>query len=618
MQKLREENLSLIQIFRSRAESYGDRAALRYKDPCQKKYRSISWTQWALTVRGVTLGLRQLGAKYQDRVGILSENRPEWTYADLGAFGLGAISVPIYPTSSPQDVQYILSNAGIEILFVSSSEQFARIREQVDQSSGLKHVILFDEAPVHHPKLMSLTDLLEMGRLHDMNDSDLYGRLAEVAKSEDIATLIYTSGTTGPPKGVMLTHRNFIANYLGASQKIPIGETDMALSFLPLSHVFERLAGYYYMVFHGATIAYAENMQTVADDMRIVRPTVAAAVPRFYEKVYARIMEKVQAGTPLRKKIFYWALQVGGRYAKAAAEKSTMSLRLKLSHCVANKLVFQKVRQGLGGRLRFFISGGAPLSKELAEFFYAAGVLILEGYGLTETSPVIAVNSLTERRFGTVGKVLPNVEVKIAEDGEILTRGPCVMRGYYQNEAATAEVMKDGWFHTGDIGLLDPDGFLKITDRKKDIIATSGGKKVSPQNIEGLILADKLFTQVVVLGDKRNYLVALVVPNRIQVEAFAQAEGIESGSYAALLDKAAVVNWINRRFKERIQGLASYEQIKHFALIAQEFSQEAGELTPTLKIKRKVIMDKYRDIIEHLYAVKGPVESDSRASASAG
>jgi long-chain acyl-CoA synthetase len=618
VQKLQEENFSLIQIFRSRAERYRSRTALQYKDPRQKKYRPISWAQWALTVRAVTLGLRQLGVEYQDRIGILSENRPEWTYADLGALGLGAISVPIYPTSSPQDVHYILTNAGIEILFVSSPEQFARIREQVDQNTGLKRVILFDEAPVSHPKLIPLSKLLEMGRLHDMNDASLYARLAEIAKPEDIATLIYTSGTTGPPKGVMLTHRNFIANYLGASQKIPIGETDIALSFLPLSHVFERLAGYYYMVFHGATIAYAENMQTVADDMRIVRPTVAAAVPRFYEKVYARIMEKVQAGTPLRKKIFYWALGVGGRYAKAAAEKNAMPPGLRFSHWIANKLVFQKVRQGLGGRLRFFISGGAPLSKELAEFFYAAGVLILEGYGLTETSPVIAVNSLTERRFGTVGKVLPNVEVKIAEDGEILTRGACVMRGYYQNEAATAEVMKDGWFHTGDIGLLDGDGFLKITDRKKDIIATSGGKKVSPQNIEGLILADKLFAQVVVLGDKKNYLVALVVPNRLMVEEFARTEGIPSGSYEALLENSAVVGWMEKRLKQRIQGLASYEQIKYFALIAQEFSQEAGELTPTLKVKRKVIMDKYRDIIEKLYAVKAPGESASRASASAG
>ncbi len=613
MQKQQEENFTLIQLFCERASRYSSRTALQYKDST-KQYRSISWAEWAVKARAVTLGLHQLGVKAGDRVAILSENRPEWTYADLGVLGLAAISVPIYPTSSPQDVQYILNNAGVEVLFVSNAEQFSRIQEQVSQNNTLRHVILFNSAAVSHPKVIELSQIIEKGKQQESTAPGLYVRLIETAKPDDIATIIYTSGTTGPPKGVMLSHRNFVANYVGASQKIPIGDSDLALSFLPLSHVFERLAGYYYMVFHGATIAYAESMLTVADDMKIIRPTVAAAVPRFYEKVYARIMEKVQAGTPLRKKIFFWALRTGSDYAK---NEGSPSIGLKARHWLANKLVFKKVREGLGGRLRFFISGGAPLSKELAEFFYAAGVLILEGYGLTETSPVIAVNAPTERRFGTVGKVLPNVEVKIAEDGEILTRGACVMRGYYKNEAATAEVIQNGWFHTGDIGLLDADGFLKITDRKKDIIATSGGKKVSPQNIESLILADKLFVQVVVLGDKKNYLVALIVPSRVQVEAFAKEKGIPSGTYAALLAHPAVNGWIDQRFRARTQGLASYEQIKYFALIEREFTQEAGDLTPTLKIKRKVIMEKYRDVIENLYAAKGPGEASARTPASA-
>ncbi len=449
-------------------------------------------------------------------------------------------------------------------------------------------------------KIIFLEDIYERGRLEGLNDPGLYQQWVENVTPDNLATIIYTSGTTGAPKGVMLTHRNFVANYLGASERIEVYEDDVALSFLPLCHVFERLAGYYFMVFHGATIAYAENMQTVPDDMRLVRPTIAAAVPRFYEKMYARILEGVEAASPLQRRIFFWALKVGQKRVRLAAQKKK-NPGLEIAYLFAKALVFKKVKNRLGGRLRFFISGGAPLSKELAEFFFAADVFILEGYGLSETSPVISVNSPLHFKFGTVGQPLSNAKVKLAEDGEILTQGPCVMKGYYQNPEATKEVMQDGWFHTGDIGEIDAEGFLKITDRKKDIIATSGGKKVSPQNIENGIMTDKLFSQVVLIGDKRNYLVALIVPNRKEIEEYAPQAGIGALSWEAILKHPCIYQHVEERLSEKNKHLATYEQIKYFALLPKEFSQDSGELTPTLKVRRRFVAEKYKDIIEELY-----------------
>lgn len=594
-----EADPNLVQIFLDRTRRYHSRRALLYKDRPGGSFVSCTWSQWAELVRKTALGLNSLGVRKGDRVAILSENRPEWTMADLGILSLGAIAVPIYPTSSQKDIAYILENAGIEIIFVSNLLQFEKIQGLLGK--GLRCAILFDPLRAGHAKAILWNQLLEMGRRENLNNSDLYSRLVQSVAPSDTATIIYTSGTTGPPKGVMLTHANFIANYIGAKEYIRLHDKDVALSFLPLSHVFERLAGYYFMIAHGATIAYAESMQTVAQDLPLIRPTVAAAVPRFYEKMYAGILEKVEAGTPLKKKLFAWSVGIGREVAQHRIQKRALPFSLRLAHALAQILVFSKLKKKLGGRLRFFISGSAPLAKELAEFFYAAGVLILEGYGLTETSPVVSVNSMENFRFGTVGHPLPNVEVKIAEDGEILTRGPCVMKGYYKNEAATQEVMKEGWFHTGDIGTIDSEGFLKITDRKKDLIKTSGGKNISPQNIEGLVLGDKLFSQIVVLGDKRNYLVALIVPNQSELEGHARTVGLGHLSWPDLLKHSEITPWIEGRLREKIKDLAPYEQIKYFALLPQELTQEAGELTPTLKVKRKVVMEKYRELIEGLY-----------------
>lgn len=617
MQAANELSLTLPQIFFQRVEKNQSKTALLVKNSLSKKYEPITWGEWGRRVRQTAGGLQNLGVKPQDRIGLLSENRHEWTYVDLGALSLGAVVVPIYPTSSLPDVAHILENAGIEVLFLSSKIQWERLQPVLSGRPGLR-VILFDQASCSGT--LSFNEFLAKANAANTD----FDRLLKEGDPENLATIIYTSGTTGLPKGVMLTHHNFVANYAGASEIIHLTDRDVALSFLPLSHIFERLAGYYFMAFHGAVIAYAESMQTVAEDIQMIQPTVCAAVPRFYEKIYSKISEQVEAGSSLKKAIFYWAVAVGkkklqttsphpnplpleggeGSITKQGVRGKFLSKMIfRLQYALAKRLVFNKVKKRLGGRIRFFISGGAPLSKDLAEFFYAADVLILEGYGLTETSPVITVNAANDFKFGTVGKPLPNVKVRIAEDGEILTSGPCVMKGYYRNPEATAETIQNGWLHTGDIGTFE-NGFLKITDRKKDIIATSGGKKISPQNIENRILADSLFQQVVIVGDQKNYLVALVVPNREQILHFAAGKGIDTADYAALLKDPEIRAWIDQRFQVQTGHLAPYEQIKYYALLPKEFTLEGGELTPTLKYKRRLIMEKYQDVINAMYVTK--------------
>lgn len=596
-------------LFFERFARYGKRGALFVKSSEGSGISSISWEAWGQAVRETAAGLRQRGVRRGDRVAILSENRPEWTFADLAVLTLGAVTVPVYPTSSAKEAAYILQDAGAQVLFLSNAEHFMRL--QADLPPAIKTVILFDAPPVCGDPCVPFSAVRDEGRSLAQSNSGFVEDCLKELHSDDLATLIYTSGTTGPPKGVMLTHANFIENYEGASKVIKVDESDLALSFLPLSHVFERLAGYYFFALNGGGIAYAESMKTVPDDLVLFKPTVAASVPRLYEKMHAAIHEKVSTAGPLSRKLFAWALQVGAKKLHYDKQGSA-PLGWKLQFWAAQKLVLSKIRARLGGRIRFFISGGAPLSRELGEFFYAAGVVILEGYGLTETSPVIAVNAENALKFGSVGKPLFNVEVKIAEDGEILTRGPCVMKGYYKNDAATKEVLTDGWFHTGDIGEIDGEGYLRITDRKKDLIVTSGGKNISPQNIENLILGDPVFLNAVVVGDKRNYLVALIALNRPAALAAAEAQGIAHQGWEDLSSNKAFYQLIEGRIRERTKDLSRYEQIKYFAFLEKELSQDAGELTPTLKVKRKLVVEKYRHLIEELYKrgeEHGPVSS---------
>ena len=596
------KNKSLVHLFLSQVEVYQDRPALLCKNKITKQFDHFTWNQWSEFVRNTALGLWGVGVRTGDKVALLSENRPEWSFADLGILSLGAVTVPIYPTSSCDEIQYILENADIRTVVLSCREQLNKLVEIVDKTNRRINVVLFDEVPADYPFVKTLNQIQEQGAWIDLNNPDLLRQHLNCLDGDGLATLIYTSGTTGAPKGVMLSHKNFIENYLGANEYIKIRDSDISLSFLPLSHVFERLAGYYFMMANGATIAYAESMQTVAEDMQVVKPTVAACVPRFYEKIHGAICEKMESSSAFVQKLFKWAIQVGSDVAQRKLSNMPLGFSLRLSYFVASKLVFSKIKKRLGGRIRFFISGGAPLPKHLGEFFFAADILILEGYGLTETSPVIAVNYESKLKFGTVGQVLPNVQVKIADDGEILTKSPCVMQGYYKNPESTQEVIKEGWFYTGDIGEIDGEGFLKITDRKKDIIVTSGGKNIAPQNLENMIQSCKAVSQCVIVGDKRNYLVALIVPNKDEVLNYAASKGYDCSDFSAVLTHKDVYDWVKASVDETTRDFPSYQQIKYIALLEKELTQADGDLTPTLKVKRKKVVAKYASIIDGMYA----------------
>jgi long-chain acyl-CoA synthetase len=563
-------------------------------------WRPISSAAFRQAVEELSLGLRALGVEPGDRVAILAENRPEWAFADLATLTAAAVDVPIYASSTPAQVLYILNDSGAKVVFVSNAAQEAKVAEVRAQAPALRHVIRMAEDS--SPGALSLAEVRERGRPPLSGDPGAVRARAGAAGADDLATIIYTSGTTGEPKGVMLSHANIVSNVEAAIVAFPVfGPDDVALSFLPLCHIFERMAGYYMMLSRGVTIAYAESVEAVPANMAEVRPTVMCSVPRLYEKMHARIQEKVAADPPLRQRVFRWAMGVGLEAFRHRVRNTQAPAGLRLKRALADRLVFAKIKQRVGGRLKIFVSGGAPLSREIAEFFGAAGLLILEGYGLTETSPVITVNRPRDFRPGTVGRPLDGVEVKIAPDGEILTRGPHVMKGYYNKPAATAEAIdRDGWFHTGDVGFLE-DGFLTITDRKKDIIVTSGGKNIAPQPIEGALKQSPLIAEAVMIGNKRNFPAALVVPKFEALEKWAAGRGIAFRNREDLVQRPEIVAHYEQAVKEATGGLAKFEQIKKIALLPREFSLEGGELTPTLKVKRRVVEQKYKEMIDRMY-----------------
>lgn len=543
-----------------------------------------------------------LGLKEREKVALLSENRPEWTYADLAALSANAVDVPVYATNIPEQVEHILKDSGSRFIVVSTEQQLDKVREIKGNLPELETAIIMDPEG-EHPEGWIRTFAEIRGLGEQRGDAEAYQKRLEEVKTEDLATLIYTSGTTGAPKGVMLTHDNFVSNVQGARGILPLSESDIALSFLPMSHSFERLAGYYTVMSAGGTIAFAESIDKVPDNIQEIRPTVMCSVPRLYEKMHARVLTTVESGTALKKKMFYWGLGVGSEVSKLIIAKKEVSGSLKLKYKIADRLVFEKLRARMGDRLRFFISGGAPLAREIAEFFHAAGILILEGYGLTETTPVISANRPDAYKLGSVGQPLSNVEVKIAPDGEILVRGPSVMKGYYNRPEETREVLsEDGWFATGDIGYLDQDNYLYITDRKKDIIVTAGGKNIAPQNIENLLKLNRFIEQVCLIGDKRKYLTALIVPSFPELEDFGKENGIPADDRAQLVNHPRIQRLFQEAVDEANAQLARYESIKRFTVLPVEFSQATGELTPTLKVKRKVVGVKYKDQIDRMYA----------------
>jgi long-chain acyl-CoA synthetase len=590
---------TLCDIFYHSVETFRKPAHLLHKK--DEAWSPISSDAFLTAVEELSMGLRSLGIEKGDRVAILSENRPEWAYADLASLCAAAVDVPIYSTLTPPQILYILNDSGAKAIVVSNSTQLKKVQEVRAQAPMLRHVIRMDDPA--QSDTFSLEEIRVRGREALATDRGAVRKRADEVKPSDVATLIYTSGTTGDPKGVMLTHDNLVSNVQSSIRLfVGLGTKDTALSFLPLCHVFERMGGHYVMLRLGVTVAYAESVEKVPANLAEVKPTLMLSVPRLYEKMYARVNEKVAADPALRQKIFRWAMGVGAQVFRHKVARTEPGPWLKLRFALADKLVFSKIKERVGGRIRLFISGGAPLAREIAEFFGAAGLPILEGYGLTETSPVIAVNLPDRMKPGTVGPPLDGVEVKIAGDGEIITRGPNVMKGYYKKPEATAEVIdKDGWFHTGDIGLLDADGFLVITDRKKDILVTSCGKNIAPQPIENRLKTDKFFAEVVMIGNRRNYPAALVVPNFEVLEPWAKAQAIPFSAREDLVRKPEVVSFYQTRVAELLPELAQFERIKKLTLLAKEFSVESGELTPTLKVKRRVIEQKYKDLIDRMY-----------------
>ncbi|MFC1850409.1 AMP-dependent synthetase/ligase [candidate division CSSED10-310 bacterium] len=591
-------------VFQETVANNREKVALRYKE--EGVYKDILYNEFGERVHNTALGLLTLGVEFQHRVSIISKNRPEWAIADQGIQMLGAINVPIYDTLNAPQMAYIIDNSEGIVIFCEDEAQLDKVIQIKEKVKSLQKVVVMDPVPPDKKLdyVLTFDELMALGKSEQAKyEPVLQENLAKI-KEDDLCSLVYTSGTTGPPKGVMLTHKNFMSNVFETLKTVPINSDDCVLSFLPLSHVLERMAGYYSMICVGGTIGYAVSIDTVGDNMGEVQPTFMVSVPRLYEKMYARILEKVESDSPLKQKIFHWATSVGTEYL-IAQKKGETSLLLNIQFAIADHLVFSKLKQRTGGKLRFFVSGGAPLAKHLGEFFASAGILILEGYGLTESSPVITANRIENHKFGSVGLPIPGVEVKIAEDGEILARGPNIMKGYYKNEEATREALEeiegDIWLHTGDIGHLDEDGFLFITDRKKEIIVMSNGKNVAPQPIENLLKSNKYISQAILIGNNRKYMAALIAPDFDQLNRFAQEKDLSISDPEELVTTSEVRALFDNEIEELMQDLPRYEKVKKYHLLPRDLSQEDGELTPTLKAKRKVIDQHFAKEIENLY-----------------
>ena len=562
-------------------------------------YAPITYQECFENVKWFALGLSNLGIGEEDFVAILSGNRPEWVFSDFGIMSVGAVSVPIYTTLSPPEIAHILNDSKAKAVIVETAEQLDRVLKILPECPTVQHLVTIDR----HIKIdlaiwKSFDEVQLIGKQSASKAYEEYLAHLEKIQPEHLASVVYTSGTTGQPKGVMLTHGNFLANVRDIMLSLPLSDSDTVLSFLPLSHVFERTTGYYTLIAVGGSIYYAESIDTVSENIREARPTAVISVPRLYEKMKTRILDQM---TGIKKHLFNFAIRAGHEFYTARPDDRTW--KGKFQFWWADRLVLSKIRERTGGRIRFFVSGGAPLSKEIAEFFHDLGLLVIEGYGLTETSPVIACNRLEKYKFGTVGKALPSVEVRLGDDGELQARGPSVMKGYLNLPAQSAEAVDDdGWFHTGDIAEIDRDGFISIVDRKKEIIVLSNGKKVAPQMVEARLKSSPYISQVMVIGDQYSYLTALIVPDFKRVKAALERQGNHMLSVDTLVRHPEVVRFFDNIVQTQMRDLAGFEQVKRFTLLDREFTSEEGELTPSLKMRRKVIEKKFAKYIESMYA----------------
>ncbi len=568
--------------------------------PRKGKWIEQTWSNYKSVVEEVSLGLRSLGIKPGDRVAILANTRPEWAYCDMAILCLGAITVPIYHSSTPEDIAHILLNSESKILICENVSLLKRFSEVASQTKVQKVICIdFDADKITDPEIFSFEKLQGLGAKEIKLNPLAFQESAKKVNLDDVATIVYTSGTTGIPKGVVLTHTQVMSEVVDIFPLLGISVKDRTLTFLPFTHVLGRIELWGHTII-GYTMCYAEGIDRIRDNFAKTKPTVMVAVPRIFEKIYGAI--QLQADTSkIKKKIFSWAVSVGNQVSRCKLERRTLPISVALQYQLAKKLVFDKINHGLGGSLRFVFSGGAPLNPNIAEFFHAVGLTLLEGYGLTETTAAITVNTPFDYKFGTVGKAIGDVKLKLAEDGEILVQSKKVMKEYYLDPKSTAEVMQDGWFKTGDIGEFTADGFLKITDRKKDLIKSAGGKFIAPQKIEGLLKETDFISNVHIHGDQKKYVVALLTLDPQATKHFAETNDISYKDFASLIKNPKIREHVHELISETNSHLASYETVKNFEILDHEFSIENGELTPSLKVRRKFVDEKYKGLIETMY-----------------
>ncbi|MBU1096518.1 MAG: long-chain fatty acid--CoA ligase [Ignavibacteriae bacterium HGW-Ignavibacteriae-2] len=573
-----------------------------FKHKVDGQYVDISYSEFYERTELFALGLASMGVKRNDKISIIGENRPEWVYSDMAILGLGAVDVPLYPILTSETIEFIINNSESVGIIVSTQFQLNKVLKIRENCKKLKFIIVMNAMDLSGTSnIFTFDNILNKGTEFKKENPNYFTDNLALSNEKDICTIIYTSGTTGEPKGVILTNRNVVSNVLAAHDAFDFGATDTFLSFLPLCHIFERMAGYYTALSGGSTIAYAEGIEKISQNLAEIKPTIMTAVPRLFERMYSKIRKNVESQPAKKQKIFNWAIEVGRQYKELKRMGQTIPLTLALKHKVADSLVFKNIREKTGGNIRFFVSGGAALPRDLGYFFEAVGLLIIEGYGLTESSPVIAANRLNDYKFGTVGKVLSGVEVKIAKDGEILAYGPGIMQGYYNNKKETDAVLKDGWLYTGDIGVFDAEGFLIITDRKKHLFKTSSGKYVAPTPIENMFLASKYIDQFVLIGDRRMFISALIVPDYEALKEYADAHRIQYTDPKELVHAKQIYELLEKDLSQFQKKLASFEKVRKFTILENPFSIESGEMTPSLKLKRKVIEERYSNLIDDMY-----------------
>lgn len=600
---------TLASVFCQRVSAMGDRVAVRYKEG-RSPYRDLTWQEFGRMVTEMAFGLAALGVERGSRAAIMSGTSHLWTAADLSIIVAGGVSVPIYPTSSQADVRHILTNSSASIVFVANEALLNKLLPLVDDLPELKKIVLMSspangrslsELDVDSGRVLGIEELQELGRCHIVEKPKLIEERLAAGQTADPVTVIYTSGTTGVPKGVLLTHANILSVLEDLTHVLPISSEDVYLSFLPLSHVFERVCGEFYWLHSGGVCAFAEGIEHVAKNMAEVEPSMILVVPRLLDRIYAKVKSGINGASARARRLIEWALGVGEEMVRHAAEDKQPRPGLVAKHWLAERLVFRKLRARIGKNLRLIVCGGAPATPEVILFFNAIGITTLEGYGLTETAAPLTVNRINKIKPGTVGSPLPSVSLKIAEDSEILVKGPTVFTGYFKDEQSTAEVFEDGWFRTGDIGVLDADGYLTITDRKKDIIVNSAGKNIAPQRVEAVLKSLPLVSQAIVFGDKRKHLVALLTLDEQAALEFARDRSWPHQDFAQLASSAELVSYLRRELNEKGGDLADHEKVRNFAILPAELSIERGELTATLKIKRSIVAQHYKELIEGLY-----------------